>query len=570
SNFRGAAFAAYTLCERLGVDSLYIWTGFVPEKRETLVMKRTNFFTGPPTFKYRGLFHDDEDILPRPYDDDGYPLWTGTVPMVWYERYFETALRLRLNQVAPFVRVQRPFEVQKTASDWGLFYTSHHYDILLSNPFGYERFGLGKARDAGLIRPAETRPEHIYLPREPKPRNAEDSWDWFTNREKMLRFWRGGVLENRELDCIWPVGLRGTVDRAYPFPKDMSAKERGQVYREVLEAQVNMTKQLLPPDKTPIFHLTLYREMLDNYQKGNFDFPAEVILVWPEDADGVMRALPESLGKWKHGVYYHLACRGGPTKQSAHTITPMLIEDQFRKIVASGATEYMLLNVSELREFVMGTRFIAEICWDADAAFKAPDAAGRYVNWWCMEYFGEAAAADAVQAYHRYYELVDSYKRIWQGNERVQDALGLLVKKFAGENPEPVEADTLAQLRDRTARYAEAMTVIERASQKMSHQARQFFFENCTLGMLMEYRPTQAAIPLLEAVNEPNLDKAWTLCQSARPPLEQFAMEVLWAERPPFQEWYRATWMRPRGDKLNVNEAYEEMRAFLTSQGRHR
>ena len=62
-------------------------------------------------------------------------------------KYFETALRLRMNMVAPYTRVHRRYEVQKMASDWGLFYTSHHYDILLSNPFGIERYGLGKGAE---------------------------------------------------------------------------------------------------------------------------------------------------------------------------------------------------------------------------------------------------------------------------------------------------------------------------------------------------------------------------------------------------------------------------------------
>src|SRR5262249_40892295 len=128
ANFRGTAFAAYTLSERLGIDPLYIWTGHAPGEHATLVMKQTNFQAGPPTFRFRGFFHDDEDILPRPFDENGYPLQTGTVPRVWYERFFETALRLRMNMVAPYVRVQRPYEIQKTASDWGLIYTSHHYD----------------------------------------------------------------------------------------------------------------------------------------------------------------------------------------------------------------------------------------------------------------------------------------------------------------------------------------------------------------------------------------------------------------------------------------------------------
>jgi len=80
SDFRGTAFAAYTLSERLGIDPLYIWTGYTPAKQPTLVLRQTDFVVDPPTFKYRGFFHDDEDILPRPFDQNGYPLQTGSVP----------------------------------------------------------------------------------------------------------------------------------------------------------------------------------------------------------------------------------------------------------------------------------------------------------------------------------------------------------------------------------------------------------------------------------------------------------------------------------------------------------
>jgi hypothetical protein len=155
SNPRGTAFAAYTLSERIGIDPLHHWTGYEPPHRDTLAVKAIDFSSGPPTVKYRGMFHDDEDILPRGFEDEsGYPKVTGDVPTEWYAKYFETALRLRMNMVAPYTRTHRRYEVQKMASDWGLFYTSHHYDILLSNPFGIKRYGLGAARqqrrDVGL------------------------------------------------------------------------------------------------------------------------------------------------------------------------------------------------------------------------------------------------------------------------------------------------------------------------------------------------------------------------------------------------------------------------------------
>src|SRR5215471_9736368 len=416
SNSRGTAFAAYTLSERLGIDPLYLWTGYTPEKHETLVLRKTDLFTGPPTFKYRGFFHDDEDILPRPFDENGYPLQTGTVPRVWYERFFETALRLRMNMVAPYVRVQRPFEIQKMASDWGLVYTSHHYDTLLSNPWGFTRFGLAAARDAGT------------------------EWDWFKNRQGLLNFWRGGVLENRDVDAIWPVGLRGTQDRSYTFPEGTSEDEKNRAYRDAIDAQVEMTKRLLPPDKTPLFHFTLYTEMLPQYLTGKLDVPPEVTIVWTDDNDGHMRALPQKKDQWKHGVYYHLAYFSGNgrlTKQITHMVTPMRVEDEFRRIVAAGATEYMLVNVSELREYVMEARMLAEICWDAPTAFARPDAAGRYVDWWSREYFGDAAAPQVAQSYRGYYERLPSWDQIAVGGNAVVDAIAALSAKLDGK-PIPI------------------------------------------------------------------------------------------------------------------------------------
>ena len=50
SNPRGTAFAAYTLSERLGVDPVYIWSGYEPEHRDPLVLKQVDFSRAPPTF----------------------------------------------------------------------------------------------------------------------------------------------------------------------------------------------------------------------------------------------------------------------------------------------------------------------------------------------------------------------------------------------------------------------------------------------------------------------------------------------------------------------------------------
>ena len=544
SNPRGTAFAIYTLCERIGIDPLHVWTGYEPAHRDSLILKPINFKSRPPTFKYRGMFHDDEDILPRPFEPSGYPDRIGNVPTEWYERYFETALRLRMNMVAPYTRVMRRYEVQKLASDWGLFYTSHHYDILLSNPFGIKRFGLAEKRNAG------------------------ETWDWLSNRDGMLRFWRGGVEENKDLDCIWPVGMRGTDDTSYKFPKEMSEAERAKIFRDVIEQQVKMTKDLVPPAKQPpVFHWTLYTEMLPIYQSGTLEVPKDVIIVWPDGNDGAMRGLPTKKDQWRHGVYYHLAYLGKQVKQNAHIVPPARVAEQFRKITDSSATEYMLVNVSELREFIMEARMIGEICWDAKTALAGEDPAKRYVDWWCREYFPDAAA-DAAAAYGDYGKLLDSYEKLWLGSDKVQGALGSLSKKFAGQEFHPALPETLPALEQRDRQYRETFKRIDSLRPKLTRAQRQFFFEHVELPMLMDWRPTQAAILLVRAMNEPERQRAWSMCESAMQPLEKLEVEILRAERPPlFEQWYRETWIRRGPAPANLHRPYRELRLFLDTDG---
>ena len=551
SNPRGTAFAAYTLSERLGIDPLYIWTGYAPEHRDPLVLKRTNFTQSPPAFRYRGLFHDDEDLLPRPFDVHGYPLQTGDVPLDWYKRFFETALRLRMNMVAPYTRVHRRFEVQKLASDWGLYYTSHHYDILLSNPFGLERFNLAAERG---VRP---------------------DWNWFTNRDGMIKYWRDGVLENKDLDAIWPVGMRGTQDRPFTFPAGTTDDQKAATFREVINDQVKMTRELLPKDKTPLFHFTMYSEMLPQYQRNPaaFDLPPEVIVVWPDDNDGHMRALPAELGKWKHGVYYHLAYLGGRlTKQLTNTVVPSTIAEQFDKIVKSGATEYMLVNMSEVRDYVMGGRMLADITWDAPQIFSAPNAAERYTAWWSREYFtppvgGAGAAQPTETAYNKYFALLNTPDKLWIAPNAIEDLLDRLYRKVAGETYPPFNAETLALLKSRNGQLEDALAAEGRAETGMSLSEQRFLSVDVGLGLEVAQRQAAAALKLEEALRAPDAARMWQLVREARAPLEQLEVELLREEYPPFDRWYQESWIRTTLSESNPHRPYIQLRAFISSEG---
>ena len=454
--------------------------------------------------------------------------------------------------VAPYVRVQRPFEVQRTASDWGLIYTSHHYDTLVSNPWGFQRFGLAAARKAGT------------------------DWDWFNNKEGLVNFWRGGVLENRELDVYWPVGLRGTQDRSYTFPEGTPDAVKNKAYRDAIDAQVDMVKRLLPAGKTALFHFTLYTEMLPQYLTGNLDVPPEVTIVWTDDNDGRMRALPKAQDQWKHGVYYHLAyfsTNTQRTKQISHLITPMRVEEEFRKIVDAGATEYMLVNVSELREFVMEARMLAEITWDAKTAFAQPDAANRFIDWWSREYFGEGAAPDAARAYRGYYQVLPSWDQIAVGGNAVVQALTALdarlsnrdrsVRLQADQSAPAPTPDGLAALEQRSAAYNAPLQAVSAAAASLNGERLQFFFEHVTFPLLVDARQTAAAVKLWKAVAESDAGKTREWCLLAFDDLKALENDIRRAERAPFDNWYRKTWIRDDNSPYNVHRSYQRTLSFL-------
>lgn len=552
SDPRGTAFAVYTLSERLGIDPLYHWTGYRPERRNPLIVKKINFQANPPAFKYRGLFHDDEDILQRPYDKNGYPLREGDIPLEWYKRYFETTLRLKMNMTAPYTRANRRFEIQKLASDWGLFFTSHHYDILLSNPWWFTR-GLAEKRE---VKPV---------------------WDWFSNSEGMLRYWEAGLNENKDLNAIWPVGLRNTADKSFDFPEGTTQEQKNKLFRDVIREQVDMVKSRIRADKeAPVFTFTLYAEMLNNFYENPdaFQLPEDVIIIWVDDDDGRMRALPKQKGHWKHGVYYHLAYWWEQkTKQLTQVVPPSLIAQEFEKIVSAGATEYMLVNVSELRDYVMGTRMIADICWDAEKVFSHSNPAKSFTSWWIREYFSSENKNQSdlfghvLNSYENYFKLIDRPNRFWFAVNEIEVLIENLYEKVKGKQLINYESEKIIELKARNETQKLTFTKMQDALNIMNLAQKRFFSVDVQLGFLIDYRHTNAAILLHEAIKSGSSREMWNKVLQAMDELEKLQIEISRCEYPPFEGWYQETWLRQELNESNPHRSYKQLRSFISKEG---
>ena len=244
-----------------------------------------------------------------------------------------------------------------------------------------------------------------------------------------------------------------------------------------------------------------------------------------------MRGLPQARDRWKHGIYYHLAYFSTTTrltKHVTHIISPARVEEEFRRIVQAGATEYMLVNVSELREYVMEARMLAELCWDAGKAFALSNAAERYTQWWSREYFGEAAANDVATSYRGYYRMLSNWDQISVGSNQVLAALTALENKVQRKPVTPAAADVMASLEQRDAAYKAVFQTIASASARMTPDQLQYFYENVTFPLLIDSRQTSAAIKLIGAVAEPDATGARKLSLSAFDDLKMLEQAVEW------------------------------------------
>ena len=127
----------------------------------------------------------------------------------------------------------------------------------------------------------------------------------------------------------------------------------------------------------------------------------------------------------------------------------------------------------------------------------------------------------------------------------------------------PIPAGALSSLEQREIAYKKVLKTADDASMKMTPEQRQYFYENVTFPLLLDARQTSAAIKLIKASAEQDPDAVRKLRFSAFDDLKALENEIRQAERPPFENWYRKTWIRSDDSPYNLHRSYERTRAFL-------
>lgn len=376
SDVRGVIYAIYEFSHRfLKVDPFYWWTDNRPARRERVVIPAGfDAREGSPTFRYRGWFMNDEDLMtawrPGSHEKSGISLET-------WDRVFEALLRLKGNMIIPNTFVF-PYEPQvRAAADRGLAITQHHMEPLGLNVYQW-------------------------------PTDKPYSLDLLTAA------WKCAVAQYpRDLEIVWTVGLRGRYDRPFwtDIPNGPTTPEgKARLIREAVDRQIAIVRQGWP-DPHPKFIMNTWMEGSALMREGLLKLPPEVTLVWADDGAGLLQDGGQI--RQGQGIYYHTGVIGGNANNFTERAPIERIHRELGRAAQAGATAYMLLNPSDIRPMVMGTRAVMDVAWNARAA-----AAADWLAQWCKEEFGAQAAPSVERYYRAYFEAPARY------GERENDTMG--------------------------------------------------------------------------------------------------------------------------------------------------
>jgi len=365
SDMRGTIYAIYQFSQQfLGVDPLYWWTDHQPRRRTSVMLSDGLSETQGPTFKYRGFFINDEDLLTG---------WapgrkTGISLKVW-NKIYETILRLKGDMVCPGTWIFPDDAQIKLAGERGLIITQHHAIPL----------GLNVAR---------------------WPKGVP--YNYTTHPEILDRAWRDAVREYPPgVEVLWTVGLRGLSDVSYASSDPAvrgNNKALGRLISKAIASQIRIVRAVHPNAK---FITNLWQEGARLVQQGDLSIPPEVHKVWADNGYGYPQDKGEAAAG--QGVYYHVAMMNGRANQLTEMVPVERIYSQLGRYIKAGATHYLLLNTSDIRPVLMTAEAVMNVGWSGvPTAGAAGDKA--YYHAWASREFGEKAATRMANVYEDYFE----------------------------------------------------------------------------------------------------------------------------------------------------------------------
>ena len=381
-DLRGTIYAIYTFSEQiLGVPPLHDWCSWVPKKKEVLkVPADYDVYFRSPQVRYRSLLPGDQDFF-NPWKKrsaENHNIW------------LETTLRLKLNTVETYSTIKPGYRLTDYATlidTYGLVITAHHICALNTSFSTWETYW-----------------EQV--------RNMEPPKLLLANESAILEFFRynAETVKRSGIENLWTVAFRGRKDQ--PFwsifeDAPEGDKDRADVINKMLQIQLDLIKEVTE-DPNPYVRITFYDEIAALMAKGHLKPPQGDNMIWtyvaarrdPYPYDDLVSF--ESRKPVKLGYYMNF----GFASTGAHVAPaegPWKMEFNYRYINDKSPLFFSVVNVGNMREFLMELSAHASMLWDYDTFCT-----DEYMVDYCAQYFG-TEHSEAIA--HLYRDFYDAY---WQ------------------------------------------------------------------------------------------------------------------------------------------------------------
>ncbi len=378
SDKRGTIYGLFHLSELLGVSPLINWNHVLPKKRKNVQLTdAANMVSKEPSVQYRGFFINDEWPAFGNWATEHF----GGINAKCYERIFELLLRLKGNYLWPamwnsnFSMDGPGLESARLADEYGVVMsTSHHEPCMRSG----EEYRLLRGENS------------IY----------GDAWDFRSNREGIIRFWRDGLLRNKAFENVITLGMRGERDSRI-LGENATLKDNIDLIRDVVKTQNDLIRETIDENIENVpRQIVLFSEVEeffygDEKTEGLMNDPElkDVTLMLSDNNTGYTRTLP---GKdiadhpGGFGMYYHMDMHGGPYsfKWIGSTYLPRVWE-QMSAAYEFGVRKIWVTNVGDIGTQELGLSYFLDLAYDIDK-WGGSDAAitEEYMECWTERQFG--------------------------------------------------------------------------------------------------------------------------------------------------------------------------------------
>lgn len=346
SDKRGTIYGIYDLSNQIGISPWYYWADVPVKKQSELHVLPGTHSQGESKVKYRGIFINDEAPALSGWAFEKF----GGFNSKFYDKVFELILRMKGNYLWPAM--------------WGrMFYVEDLQNAVLADEYGIV---MGTSHHEPLTR------AHAEWGK------SNGKWDFNTNSEALIKFWKDGIMRMENKETIVTVGMRGDGD------EPMTEGTAIELLENIVKTQRNIIAEVTkkPAEATPQMW-ALYKEVQDYYDKG-MTVPDDVTLLLCDDNWGNIRKLPELDAKPRkggYGIYYHYDYVGGPrnykwinTNQIERTWEQMDLAYQY------GVDKIWIVNVGDIKPMEFPIEFFLDMAWNPEK-FNAGNLQDYYVNW---------------------------------------------------------------------------------------------------------------------------------------------------------------------------------------------